>query len=288
MIKNLILIVLYFLISLFTTQAQDIQKHESEIMMDSLFSTGTEGYRKLLKEHFNETLKSNKNTIEGFQIVKIQFDNQGNGAARFMTYVEDKIEDTWSKFVEDSYNYWVFDGVPYEIYVVFYFGKDLFMPGNIVQFDSSFPKKLSPPFAPFSQYVYNTFYKDRSFSVKMEDEDGRNRPIKEIAREMIKKRDRLEDKYPLDSSRHSAFQEASQKAYSKLESNYNDALLKKNEKKILKAVTELIKYNPFNLELLIKRVEMEKILGLNKYTPFDIPWIVTLRKMKAKGQMKID
>lgn len=73
--------------------------------------------------------------------------------------------------------------------------------------------------------------------------------------------------------------------YEKRVAKYEKQLAKNKMKKAHSAISEIIKFNPFDLDLLLKRVDLEEQLGIKEYQKYDIPWIVALRKMKARGQI---
>ncbi len=262
-------------------------KYSSRDMIDSLSSLNAHGYIQSIRNNFRLSKATVQNQVEGLIIIQMKMSKDGQMNIKFMTKLDDDLEQSLTAYLTNYAQFWRFHGQPYEVYQVLSVGTSNYSYTNMMGEVEGFPLEFDPPFAPVVSRSVR-MVSQTSTRIKITRQPGDNRTMEQIARDQIAKLERDENRR-LSNMPPSPFDRSSTlEQYKKLIDRYKKADEKGNLKKTHKAITEVIRYNPFNLDFILKRYELEQSLGINEYQPYDVPWIVAIRKMKAKAQMKID
>ena len=205
--------------------------------------------------------------------------------------IDQELEGKFIEYLQENIGYWQFYGKPYEVYQILGISTGKFSMSNLKDGVENYPSIDKPPFTP--AIVHTTIMTQGppiKIQVKKDSKDPRSK--EQLVQEEIDRlsKDRLskllkEEDGPL-SLKPSAFRiekETTIQHYESMVSKYEKHDRKNKFKKAHKAISEVIKYNPFDVSLLLKRVQLEQELGINEFQRYDIPWIVVLRKLTAQG-----
>lgn len=281
------LILVFFLLITNTIEAQRVKVKYKRMpssmeMVDSLFSLGSEAYSSLMNKHVAESGALRMSDSEGVLIIELAMSDKGSVSAKFMTKLDEHLEASFTQYLKRYASYWQFYGEPYKVYLLFAVGRDYYRLNNLQGNLEDFPERFLPPYAPpVSMYIF----KSAPYRIRFKRDESDPRTAEEIAEEKLDQM-RREGKLSEPRMRRPNITESiTLEVYQKELDKYLELKEKGKTRRALRSLNMLIAFNPFDMELLQDRVRMEKELGKSEYQSYDIPWIVALRKMQAKGSL---
>ncbi len=249
----------------------DSLKEKSISILDSLYLTGAKGYNEDIIQNTSFPRSSVLDGIEGLLIIEISVNENAEVSARFMTNLDDAIQEKATEYLIKTSNKWMYKGTPYKLYIPISFGQGSYSIEQIAGEVQGFPKKFEPPLLKATAW---NIVRASSVRIRQEIDPNDPRSSKEMAEERVKEMQR-EGKLRTPPTKLTS-DGAALKAYLNEKERLDKHLSKENFKKAYKSVIQLIRFNPFDISLLQQRVRLEKELGRDDYRKYDVPWISVL------------
>lgn len=247
------------------TGYKDVNLEKNRKLLDSLYLSGFEGYK---SGYWNEYVFPNtalKDNVQGIVIIEFSINAQGQVSARFMTKLDDSIQQSLEHFVIEASEQWLFYGKPYKFYQPVVFNLGDYVIGGLVEAVEEFPKAFGAPFLiPFDIALV----KGSTSRIRI----GSNNSIQSQTTN-------LGFLYHPPAVAKSFDYGSTMDRYNRELERYQKFLDKGKLRKALKSLSLVIRYNPFDIDLLQQRVRLEKQLGSNDFRMYDVPWISVLMEL---------
>lgn len=286
-LKKSLIISLFILAGLFqSVLAQETSKGDSIKrfnIVDSLYTKGAKGYYQDFRSSVRFPRESYTARHEGLLIYEISVSENGEVSVRFMTKMDEAIEQEVSKFILLSANNWINIGRAYKVYQPISFGTGKYFVGQIMGMTGGFPATFKDPFVQVLSLTTikgPTVRSTKTFVV--------NKSEGEIPEEVIRKlREEQARKDPNGVLNRSRIGSPGQipgqtlQFYNKLVEKLEKHLAKDKLKKAYLTINEVIRLNPFDKSLIQQRRRLEKQLGKDEYRVYDILWLQAMDQLKS-------
>ena len=254
-------------------------KEKNAALLDSLYLSGSKGYNEDIVKNMSFPRNSVEAGIEGLLIIEISVNENAEVSARFMTKLDDEIQNDVTNYLILTSSKWMYKGEPYKLYLPISYGQGSYDLRQIAGEVDGFPKHFKSPFLTATTW---NIIRTRTERVKINVDPSDPRTPEEIAKDRFDQM-RREGKLGIQSKTQATFDGATMKAYINEKEKLEKFLSKENFKKAYQSVSQLIRYNPFDIQLIQQRVRLEKELGKDEYRKYDVPWISVLMEL-SKSQ----
>ncbi|OEK05815.1 hypothetical protein [Roseivirga misakiensis] len=284
--KKITLAVLTFILFSIYSVASAQEDHKKESikkisLLDSLNTQGMKLYRQNFGKNVRPSALSIRSRVEGLVIYEVSVSDKGEVSVRFMTKLNDDIEQTVSKFILSSVNNWVNIGKAYKVYQPIAIGVGEYNIGQIMGMVDGFPSSFEAPFLPVltrNTIISKTVVR-RSITLDKNDSRTPEEAIKELREEELRKDP---NRVMSRSGKNMRLSEPGEttKAYNKLLKKLETYLAKKKGKKAYLTINKLIRFNPFNKTLIQQRRRLEKELGKDEFRTYDLLWLQAMAQIE--------
>lgn len=260
------------------TQPDSIKGDKEINLLDSVFVSGVKGFNEIFGNNNRASGKALFQTkTEGLLIYEISVDAVGQVSVRFMTKLNDEIEESVTSIITATANGWLNLGKPYKIYQPLFFSLgtyDLSQIGSLEEF----PSKFRTPFLRPSGWtaIASTPRVTRT-EVVMKPGDARTR--EQVARELVEEQTRNDFRSKPKSLPKT--DGATMKEYNKELKKFEGHMKKEKYKRAYFSLNKIIRYNPFDKSLIQQRRRLEKQLGKDEYRVYDILWLQAMEHMAS-------
>lgn len=246
----------------FSTQAQ----HTSQL--DSLYNGGAKSFETNVIAKIKTPIKSVQLGHYGVVILEIKVDKNGEAQLKQLTYIDEEIHEAVKSIYPLARLGWLKKGNEYKVHQPIIFSPDsdyISIMGKSIQgYESHFNDSF---IAPYIQNAAVTTTIERKSLGYQSSSSSASRGAVSTSRS------------PQTTASTSVSSSAPKLAnIQKLDKKINDQLKKNKTKKAFKLINEYLCYNPFDKDLLSKRMNIAKELGDNTYQLFDEAWLIVLDK----------
>lgn len=240
----------------FSIQAQNMSQ------LDSLYKGGAKGFETTVISKIKTPIKSVQSGHYGVVILEIKVDKNGEAQLKQLTYIDEEIHEAVKSIYPLARLGWLKKDNEYNVHQPIIFSPDsdyISIIGKSIQgYESHFNDSF---IAPYIQNAAVTTTIERKSLGYQSSSSSASRGAVSAARS------------PQTTSSTSVSSSGPKLAnMQKLDKKINDQLKKNKTKKAFKLINEYLCYNPFNQELLLKRMEIAEDLGDNTYERFDKDW----------------
>jgi hypothetical protein len=212
----------------------------------SVFKFGVGAYFEILNFTIQYPVKSFNDKMEGAAIIEIKVNPDGTVESKFLTRLNDEIEEILKNVVTATTNQWVIKSEAYSVYQTIFFSLDQSIDRSLAKNLEGYPKTFNSP-----------WLKPKSIRVFKQPDFGGLLPSLGVSTDEFPSNLIL----PTDDIRI--------KDYEKLLNQYTKNKEKGKDTKAYENLNELIKYNPFDSILILERMNLEGKLGLSDYKKYD-------------------
>lgn len=183
-------------------------KEKNAALLDSLYLTGVQGYNDDIVKNMSFPRNSVQNGIEGLLIIEISVNENAEVSARFMTKLDDEIQNNVTKYLLLTSSKWMYKGEPYKLYLPISYGQGSYDLDQIAGEVDGFPKHFEYPFLKATKW---NIVRTRTEWVKINADPSDPRTPEEIAKDRFDQM-RREGKFGIQSKPQATFDGATMKA----------------------------------------------------------------------------
>ena len=257
-----------FLLFFFTSIIAIAQEKPSPL--DSLFEGGEKAYMGIALKTLEMPRGQLGGDVSGYVIYEVAVDTSGTVSAKLMTRLTDDFELEIVKLMQATVGGWLVQLKPYKIYQPIYFGSSTKgydeIHKEIPTYLKDFGFPMLPPLSVESRMGSITTRVTETRRIGGSNRAGTIEPIQRSVSTS-------------SSPPTITTLEDGVRNYKKTMDRYEKQLDKGKADKAFELLTELIRFNPFDTQLIYKRMEMARQIQNDEFLPYDTPWLLALRRM---------
>ncbi|MFT6828840.1 MAG: hypothetical protein ACJAZV_002133 [Roseivirga sp.] len=226
-----------------------------------IFKNGEEEFVKFINENIEFPTASINKQIQGLLIYSLTVNPDGAIDAAFLTKLDNDIEIEVARLLSESTRFYIIKTSPYTVYhtLVFSIGQFYLSDFKVASFKTDFEFPWIQPIQVYARF-YNVVSKEKIGTYTS----------RQAAQNQVY---RLDNMYQISPSSPGDFGKSNfddqEKLYQKSLDKLSKNLKKGKQNKALDELNLLIRLNPFNIEHLQLRRNLESELGLSDYKKYD-------------------
>lgn len=239
--------------------------------LDTLFEGGEAAYMGIALKTLQMPRNQLGGDVSGYVIYEISVDTSGAVSAKLMTRLNDDFELEIVKLMQATVGGWLVQSDPYKIYQPIFFGSSTKGYDEVYKEIPSYLKDFGFPVLP---------------PLSVEARMGSTTTRVTETRRVVSRSGQGAMDPPMQrsvstssSSPRITTLEDGIKDYKKTMERFEKQLEKGKADKAFDLLTELIRFNPFDTQLIYKRMEMARQTQNTEYMSYDTPWLLALRRM---------
>lgn len=248
-----------------------IKAQKKSSALDSLFEGGEAAYMGIALKTLQMPRNQLGGDVSGYVIYEISVDTSGAVSAKLMTRLNDDFELEIVKLMQATIGGWLVQSHSYKIYQPIFFGSSTKGYDEVYKEIPSYLKEFGFPVLP---------------PLSVEARMGSTTTRVTETRRVVSRSGQGAMDPPMQrsvstssSSPRITTLEDGIKDYKKTMERFEKQLEKGKADKAFDLLTELIRFNPFDTQLIYKRMEMARQTQNTEYMSYDTPWLLALRRM---------